>query len=62
MYEWQSAHWHWPQITILTVMALNLFVAAAKDGEPRSGKHSFAVSLCGACLSLWIMWSGGFYG
>jgi hypothetical protein len=51
----------WPQITMLTMMVVGLICTAALDGEAKTGKHSFAVSLCGSAFSLWLLWSGGFF-
>jgi hypothetical protein len=51
----------WPEGIILGFMAVNVFGSAVLDGEPRTGKHKFAVSICSAAVSFGLLYWGGFF-
>lgn len=51
----------WPEGIILTLYAINLLITAAADGKPRTGKNSFAMTLCMTALGLGILYWGGFF-
>lgn len=51
----------WPQIVYVGLIGLNLGIAGALHGKPRTGKHSFWVSLVGAAIIASILYYGGFF-
>jgi hypothetical protein len=51
----------WPQITWLVLCCIGLGLALALDGQPRTGRHNFFVSLLASALVAWLLWSGGFF-
>jgi hypothetical protein len=57
-----TQHWFWPQYTAVSLYVLSVVMAAVLDGEPKTGKHSFATSVVGTAFSAWLLWCGGFFG
>lgn len=53
---------HWPQYVMIGFVAFGIVVELARDGTPRTGKHSFESSLISAIIGQWLLWMGGFYG
>ncbi len=53
--------WHWPQWTEAALFALSLISTAILDGDPKKGKHSFAVTLCSIAIVVFILHMGGFW-
>lgn len=51
----------WPQIIWLCLAGLNLLGAIAMDGEPKTGKHSLALSMLGGGASFGLLYWGGFF-
>ena len=51
----------WPEGIYIAIVIANLIVAAALDGEPKTGKHKFAVTLLGSSLGLGLLYWGGFF-
>ena len=52
---------HWPQITILILIVLQIGISLAKDGQPKTGKWSFGWSLFNASILLTLLYFGGFF-
>ena len=53
---------HWPQMVWLSLAMINLGMEAAKDGETKTGRHSFIPSLIATALIAWLLDCGGFFG
>lgn len=53
--------WEWPQIMWFCIAGLNLLLAAALDGTPKSAKHSLAVTMLAVCLMAALLYFGGFF-
>ncbi len=51
----------WPQITWLILATIGIFIATALDGQPKTGKHSFAVTTFSTVMVGWLLWMGGFF-
>lgn len=49
----------WPQIVWACLTVLGLGVALGKHGE--QSEHNFWYSLIGAGISVWLLFSGGFF-
>ena len=54
--------WGWPQWLYAGMFLLSNLIALAKDGEPRTGKHEFGITLASTFVCAWILWMGGFFG
>jgi len=52
---------HWPQIVWIVLACIVLAMTAALDGQPKTGKHNFALTLCGSAFGAWLLWCGGFF-
>ncbi|TCK39666.1 hypothetical protein B0G84_5006 [Paraburkholderia sp. BL8N3] len=52
---------HWPQIVMTVLIAMNLGLSLAMYGKPRR-LYSAWWSLFDAALLVWILVSGGFFG
>jgi hypothetical protein len=52
---------NWPQITMMVLIAMKLWLYAVKDGEPRDGNYKFSVKIMETALIVWITWAGGFW-
>jgi hypothetical protein len=50
-----------PQLIFLALIVLNLGIVMAKNGQPRSGKHSFVANLIADGLLLGLLYWGGFF-
>lgn len=50
-----------PQIIMLSLIALNLGVSLAEHGKPRPNTNVY-ISLFSTCLSVGLLWWGGFWG
>lgn len=55
------ALWGWPQWTYAGLFALSIIIAAALDGDPKTGKHSFATTVVSAAICVGILFAGGFW-
>lgn len=53
--------WGWPQMVIAGLMLIGLGRDLAKDGEPKTGAHSFGFGCIGAGLMAWLLYMGGFW-
>ena len=51
-----------PQILWIVMNVLGLLSSAILDGEPKTGIYSFAITFCGTCSQLALLWWGGFFG
>lgn len=51
-----------PQMIYLGLIALNLGIALAKNGEPTGSKHSFWITAISSIITVWILKAGGFFG
>lgn len=52
----------WPQITVLTLMGLNLLAGAYLHGKERKGEYNFWPSAIGVVLMVFLLIQGGFFG
>lgn len=52
----------WPQGIALGLLAIGLLLTATLDGEERTGKHSLSLKILSSCITLGILWWGGFFG
>lgn len=52
---------HWPQILMVILLAIDAGVSLAQHGKPRS-PHSIWTSLIAIALNVWILSAGGFFG
>jgi hypothetical protein len=52
----------WPQYVMIGLIAASIGMALAKDGEPRTGRWSFWISLLAAAINIGILYAGGFFG
>lgn len=50
-----------PQIIMIVLLALNLFINLLKHGE-KQGSYSFWTSLVNAGIVVGLLWWGGFWG
>ncbi len=50
-----------PEIIWFCLVAINLLIALAKDGEPRTGKHNLAGTMLAFGLSFGLLYWGGFF-
>ena len=53
--------WHWPQITWVVLVGLNIVFCIAKDGQPKDGNYSASTAILGALIGFGIMYYGGFF-
>lgn len=51
----------WPEGIWFALLALSLVIGVAKDGEPRTGKHSLAGTMLNAALAFGLLYWGGFF-
>jgi hypothetical protein len=52
---------HAPQIIVLCLMAANVGIDCAKNGEPNTGRHNGTSSLFAALLTFILLDWGGFF-
>ena len=50
-----------PQIIMVVLIALGLFIAAEKHGQPRTN-HDFGVTLVATAINVGLLVWGGFFG
>lgn len=50
-----------PQIILLMLLAFQVAINLARDGEPRRDKYSFWMSLIGAVITCALLAWGGFF-
>ena len=50
------------QILMLGLLLVNLFLAANKHGQEKTGKHNFWIYLIASIVELLILSFGGFFG
>jgi hypothetical protein len=50
-----------PQIIVICLMAAEVGLVLAKNGEPRTGKYSFITTLIATGLNVWLLHWGGFF-
>ena len=55
------ASWSWPQWTYAGLFAFSVLMGAVLDGELKTGKHSFGVSMVSAMIGVGILFAGGFW-
>lgn len=51
----------WPQLTMLFLLMLSLALNLVRDGQYRTGRNRFGVSLVMTILQVWILWMGDFW-
>lgn len=61
MSGFDMATWAWPQWCYAIVFVLNLSFGAVLHGQPKTGQHSFPVSLVGAGIGFGLLLAGGFW-
>ena len=50
----------WPQITMIVIYSLNIFLALMKHGESQ-GKYSFWTASIATAIGVTILYYGGFW-
>lgn len=50
-----------PQLIYLGLLLLGLGESLYKNGEPKTGKHSFGWSLVSSVIVVYILYKGGFF-
>lgn len=50
-----------PQSIIMALCTLDLGMALAQHGQPRTGKHSFWLTLVTAAILIAVLYWGGFF-
>jgi hypothetical protein len=50
-----------PALIYLALVILGLGIVLAKDGEPKTGKHSFWWQLVGTAIPCGLLYWGGFF-
>ena len=53
--------WQWPQITFAVLIVIRVIVASVIDGDPRKGKHSFAITFTSILIWAVVSYFGGFW-
>jgi len=53
--------WGWPQWVFAVLYVFGVCMSAARDGEPKTGKHSFPVTVVATAIGAWILYMGGFW-
>lgn len=49
------------RVLFLIWMLLGLGMTLALDGQPKTGKHSFWISLISCVIQVLLLWGGGFF-
>ncbi len=49
------------QHVYIALVIINLFVTAARDGKPRTGKYSFACDFVALLVGAALLWWGGWF-
>lgn len=52
---------HAPQFIYIVLVALNVGIDLAKDGEPKKGNYNAIGSLIASALIMALLWWGGFF-
>lgn len=52
---------HAPQLVMLALVFASLGIAAAEHGKPKTGTHSFWITLIAIAINLAILRWGGFF-
>jgi hypothetical protein len=50
-----------PQVVILVLVCVGLGMELVRDGNPRTDKHSFWITLLSDTIVLALLWWGGFF-
>ena len=51
----------WPQIVYICLIMMNLGMYLVKHGEKNNTKYNFFTCLLSNLISVWILYSGGFF-
>lgn len=51
----------WPQLVWLGLMAINLMITGQFHGQPRGGTYNISVLIVLYTISIFILYSGGFF-
>jgi len=51
----------WPESIMLGIIVFSLLVTAMVEGEPKTGKHSLALKMLDAIITLGLLYWGGFF-
>ena len=51
----------WPQITLLTIMTIDLGINLARHGEHKNEKYDFFTALFVTGINLFLLYKGGFF-
>lgn len=51
---------HWPQITMIILMAMGLGISLANHGKPRSNENA-VITIIANVISLGLLYMGGFF-
>lgn len=53
--------WNWPQIAMITIHLLGIWLHAQKHGHPRTGTYDVRFALIGTAIAFTLLWFGGFW-
>ena len=51
----------WPAIIFIGLYIFNIGISITKDGKPRDGNHSFALTFFSTIVSAGLLYWGGFF-
>ena len=51
----------WPQIVLIVLVAIGMGIEMTKDGQPKTGNHSFVYGSIGNLITLTLLYFGGFF-
>ena len=51
-----------PQIIMIVIFALGLFISLENHGKPKQGTDNFFLTLLGTAINIALLWWGGFWG
>jgi hypothetical protein len=53
---------HWPQVVILTLLAIVALGSTVLHGRPKTGSYNAFAGILSALIEGWVLWMGGFFG
>lgn len=52
---------HWPQWVMLALISTGVVLHISKHGE-QIGEYNGVARFANACIMIWLLWCGGFWG
>ena len=49
------------RFAMVGLMLMSLGIDLGKDGEPRTGRYRFGISLIAFAIQMLLLWGGGFF-